>query len=117
MFKNTLLLILLGIIGWLGYREVETNGWPWQDKVVITSQEYWRFGRGSAGVRVEGQVHNYTAVRRQAEVSCIAETTGSVRPRAKATVSIGGGSTAYFETTIQTRTEVRNVRCKIDTWR
>lgn len=111
------LVLLLGVILFLGYRRAETYGWPWQSQVEIVRADHSMRGRNSTTVYVDGEVRNRTKVAGTAEIECaILPGTATIAPKTVVTVELGPEAVAAFQASTNVRTKATGLRCKISDW-
>lgn len=115
--RTLLLLLLLGVVLYLGYRRATVYGWPWEAQVVVAYAEHSTRGRQSRQVYVEGELTNRTGVPGEALVECKVLPGGrTLSPKATATVQVPPRASAGFRTSTSSPVRPTGVDCHVTEW-
>lgn len=111
------LVLLMGVILFLGYRRAEHYGWPWQSQVEILRADHTLRGRNTNTVYVDGEVRNRTKVAGTAVIDCaILPGTATIAPKTTVTVEVGPEATATFQSSTNVRRKPTGLNCKVSDW-
>lgn len=111
------LVLLFGVILFLGYRRAETYGWPWQSQVEIMRADHSMRGRNTSTVYVDGEIRNRTKVAGTAVIDCaILPGSATIAPKTTVTVEIGPEAVAAFQSSTNVRLHPTGVNCKVSDW-
>lgn len=115
--KTFLLVLLLGVIAYLGYRRANDYGWPWEAQVVITRADHSMRGRNSNEVFIDGELKNRTRTTVTALVECKVLPGGTtLSPKAATTVELPPSATVEFRASTRTNKKATGLECKVAEW-
>ena len=116
--KTFLLLVVLGLIVYFGYRRATDYGLPWEDHIVLTSYEHaLRYGSGSEEFYVHGMVKNQTRKHVEAEIECKTLPEGmTITPKSRTSVTLGPEEEAPFDMTLRSNLTVTGAKCRVLQW-